>query len=198
MKFLRVLTILSILVLIALPIACEKQEAPKADAEKPSKVLDLNEVTTVAIVKDIDLPNRLFTLEYSEGNVMVVEAAPDLEGIENIHVGDKVKITYLTSTAVYVQSPDEDRKPVEKYTTIQVDSKDGKPRKLTVEITEKTSTVEAIDVENRKATLKDAQGNVETIDVADDVQNLENVKVGDQVVYQVTQTLAVDIKKVEE
>ena len=186
--------------MLIVALGCEKQEAPKAEAEveKPSKVLDVDEVTTEAIVQEIDLPNRLFTLEYAEGNVMVVEPAPDLEGIENIKIGDKVILTYLTSTAVYVQAPDAERKPVEKTTTVQVDSKDGKPRKLTVDIIEKTETVEAIDVENRKVTLKDGQGNVITINVADDVQNLENVKVGDQVITQFTETMAVDIKKVQE
>ena len=73
-----------------------------------------------------------------------------------------------------------------------------KPRKFTVDIIEKTSTVEAIDLATRKVTLKDHEGKVQTIEVADDVQNLENVKVGDQVVYQFTEAVAVDITKVEE
>ena len=67
-----------------------------------------------------------------------------------------------------------------------------------VDIIEKTSTVLAIDVENRKATVKDHEGKVSTVDVHPEFKNLEKVKVGDQVVYQVTEAIAVDIKKVEE
>jgi hypothetical protein len=188
-----------IVLLISL-FGCEKKEEVKmeTEAEKPSKVLDLQEVTTVMIVKEINLAQRLFTLDYGDGNEIVIEAAPDLEGIEKIKVGDKVSVTYLSSKAVYVTSPDKDRPPVAKSRSVEVDSKDGKPRKFMVDIIEKTSTVEALDLETRMATLKDSNGNIETIQVADDVQNLENVKVGDQVVYQVTEALAVDITKVEE
>jgi hypothetical protein len=193
------LTLIVVIVgLIFSLISCEKKEEVKVEAEKPSKVLDLSEVTTVMIVKGIDLPQRLFTLDYGDGNEIVVEAAPDLAGMDKIKVGDKVSVTYLSSKAVYVTSPDEDRPPVASSRSVEVDSKDGKPRKFQVDIIEKTSTVEAIDLEKRTATLKDHEGKVHTIQVADDVQNLENVKVGDQVVYQFTEAVAVDITKVEE
>jgi len=179
---------------------CEKKEEVKmeAETEKPSRVLDLNEVTTTMIVKEIDLPHRLFTLDYGEGNEIVIEAAEDLTGLEKIMVGDKVKVTYVTSTAVYVTSPDSDRPPVASSQSVEVDSKDGKPRKLKVDILEKTSTVLALDLATRTATLKDHEGNIQTIQVDPSVENLENVKVGDQVVYQFTEAVAVDISKVEE
>jgi len=115
-----------------------------------------------------------------------------------IKIGDKVEVTYIRSTAVYVTSPDEDRPPVASGRSVEVTSKDGKPRKITVDIIEKTSTVMAIDAEKRTATLKDHEGKVQNIDVSPEVKNLENVKVGDQVVYQVTEAIAVDISKVEE
>jgi hypothetical protein len=199
-KFLNLAFITVFLVLMISLTSCEKKDEAKMESEvgKPSKVLHLQEVTTIMIVKEIDLPNRLFTLDYGDGNEIVIEAAPDLEGIEKIKVGDKVSVTYLNSKAVYVTSPDKERPPVAKSRSVEVDSKDGKPRKFMVDIIEKTSTVEALDLETRMATLKDSDGNTQTIQVADDVQNLENVKVGDQVVYQETEAVAVDITKVEE
>ena len=58
-----------------------------------------------------------------------------------------------------------------------------------------TSTVLAIDVENRMATLE-ADGIPEfTVPIQDDVQNLENVKVGDKVVTYSTQVVSVTINK---
>ena len=198
MKIFNLISFITILALVFSFTSCEKKEEMKVEAEKPSRVLDLTEVTTVMVVKQIDLPQRLFTLDYGDGNEIVVEAAPDLAGIETIKVGDKVSVTYLKSTAVYVTSPDEDRPPVATSQSVEVDSKDGKPRKFTVDIMEKTSTVLAIDAEKRTATLQDHEGKILNIEVADDVQNLENVKVGDQVVTQVTEAVAVDITKVEE
>ena len=58
-----------------------------------------------------------------------------------------------------------------------------------------TSTVLAIDVENRMATLE-SEGIPEfTVPIQDDVQNLENVQVGDQVVTYITQVVSVTINE---
>jgi len=190
------------LVLVASLISCQKKDEGKAEkaaaeAAKPNKVLNLTEVTTVMTVKEIDLPNRLFVLEYDDGNVVALQAADDLENIDKIKVGDKVEVTYFKSEAVYVTAPDAERPPVTESQTVQVDTKDGKPRKVTVKITERTSTVEAINYQTSDVTIKDPDGKVSTITVKPDVKNLENVKVGDQVVLQVTEAVAVDIRKVE-
>ena len=198
MKIFNLTLVTVILVLMISIFGCEKKEEAKVEAEKPSRVLDLNEVTTTMIVKEIDLPQRLFTLDYGEGNEIVVEAADDVTGLDKILVGDKVEVTYISSRAIYVTSPDADRPPVAASRTVEIDSKDGKPRKITVDIIEKTSTVLAIDAVKRTATLKDHEGKVHIIDVDPEVKNLENVKVGDQVVYQFTEAVAVDISKVEE
>ena len=195
--FKSVVLILIIVSLMAI-FGCQKKDEVVTKVEKPSRVIDVSEVTTVMTVEEINLEERLFTLTYEGMNEIVVEAEEDLTGIEEIKVGDKVKVTYLTSTAFYVTSPDKERPPVSESRIVEVTSKDGKPRKMTVDIIEKTSIIEAIDLENRIAVLKGPDGKISKIDVDDEVQNLENVKVGDQVVLQHTVTVAVDISKVEE
>ena len=104
MKIFNLTLFAVILVLMISLFGCEKKEEVKmeAETEKPSRVLDLNEVTTTMIVKEIDLPQRLFTLDYGDGNEIVVEAANDVSGLEEIMVGDKVEVTYISSRAVYV------------------------------------------------------------------------------------------------
>jgi hypothetical protein len=198
-KILNLTVFVVILALMFSIFGCEKKEEVKmeTEVEKPSRVLDLSEVTTTMIVKEINLPQRLFTLDYGDGNEIVIEAANDVTNLDQINVGDKVEVTYISSRAVYVTSPDEDRPPVASSQAVEVDSKDGKPRKITVDIIEKTSIVLAVDTVKRTATLKDHEGKVHTIDVDPTVENLENVKVGDQVVYQFTKAIAVDISKVE-
>ena len=200
MQIFKPMGIILMLVLLLVVFGCQKKDEVevKPEAEKPSRVLDISEVTTIMTVQEVNLPERLFTLTYEGQNEMVVEAADDLTGIEDIKVGDKVRVTYLKSTAVFVTSPDAERPPVTESRVVQVSSKDGKPRKVTVDIKEETSIVEAIDVENRTATLKGPDGKVSTINVSDEVQNLENVKIGDQVVLQTTESVAVDISKVVE
>ncbi len=54
-----------------------------------------------------------------------------------------------------------------------------KPGTVDAVVTTIQATVEAVDQENRKVTLKDPEGDVVTIDVDENVKNLAQVKVGD-------------------
>jgi len=65
-------------------------------------------------------------------------------------------------------------------------------------VKEEKYTVEEVDYAKRTAVLKDKDGNLQHIDVSPELKNLENVNVGDIVVMQVTEAVAVDISKVEE
>lgn len=193
----KVLYYALILVFLVSLFSCSKKEESKE--EKPSRVLDLSEVTTEMTVKGINLKDHLFTLDYGDGNEVVFRTMDDVEGLENIHVGDRVNVTYLRSQAVYVTAPDaEDRPAITSNRTVEVDSKEGKPKTLTVKVKEDKYTVEEVDYAKRTAVLKDKDGHLEHIDVSPELKNLENVNVGDIVVMQVTEAVAVDISKVEE
>ena len=196
----KTLTFISILVVMIIVAGCKKEEKAETqtgEVEKPSRVIDVSEVTTLMTVKEINLPERLFTLTYEGENEIVLEAAEDLTGLDKIQVGDEVEVTYLKSSAFYVTEYDSTRPPMVKTSQVLVDSKGERPKKYMADVIEKVSTVEAIDVENRKATLKDAEGNVTVVDVSPKVENLEAVQPGDQVVFQYTEALAIGIKKVE-
>jgi Cu/Ag efflux protein CusF len=60
-----------------------------------------------------------------------------------------------------------------------------------------TATVEAVDLDKRLVTLKGPKGNVMTIAVGPEVRNLPQVKVGDQVVVDYYEALALQLKKAE-
>ena len=61
------------------------------------------------------------------------------------------------------------------------------------ELVELTVTVEKIDLATREATVKHADGRVETIKVGEEVQRLDEVKPGDDVTIQVYQSLALSL-----
>ena len=63
-------------------------------------------------------------------------------------------------------------------------------RKVTVK-----ATVESIDLANRQVTLKGPRGNVFPLTVDPQVRNLEQVKVGDQVVVRYFEALSLTLKK---
>ena len=189
---------IALISLSILLLSCDKQDTSEVVdmPEKPSKVLKLDEVTTIATVEAIDLKERMATLKYAEDNFIVVDVADDIN-LETINVGDKVKMRYLESTAFYVTEPNPDRPAVAKTTTVDVGQGEN-INKVTVDVVETVQTVESLDLEKRVVVLKDADGKLQTIKVADDLENLENVKVGDQVVTQFTEAFAVSLEKVEE
>lgn len=58
-----------------------------------------------------------------------------------------------------------------------------------------TATVEAIDYAKRTVTLKGPEGNTVTLKVGEAARNFDQVKVGDQVVAQYFESVALDVKK---
>jgi hypothetical protein len=57
------------------------------------------------------------------------------------------------------------------------------------------ATVEALDRDTRMITLRNPRGNVSTFEVGDAVKNLDKVKVGDQVVVDYYESLAIEVVK---
>lgn len=72
-----------------------------------------------------------------------------------------------------------------------------KPELITSNVVTLTATVEGIDYATRTATLREPQGNRVTLKVSDEVQNLAQVKAGDQVVAEYVESVAVFVRKPE-
>jgi hypothetical protein len=70
----------------------------------------------------------------------------------------------------------------------------SKPGGMMVETTQVTATVTAINIEQRKATLKFEDGTTHIVAVRPDV-DLSKRKVGDKVVIRTTESLAIKIAK---
>ena len=60
-----------------------------------------------------------------------------------------------------------------------------------------TATVKAIDLESRVVTLEGAEGKQVTIDVDETVKNLPQVEVGDQVIVNYYESIAIQVRKPE-
>ena len=103
--------------------------------------------------------------------------------------------TIYNKTVNYVAAPDEATPPDASLRSVGAPEGQEDQNITVVNAKQMTSTVDAIDVENRMITLVDADGTPLTLPVQDDVQNLDKVKVGDKVVTQVTQVISVAIDK---
>ena len=125
------------------------------------------------------------------GSTQSFEVRNSAVPLENLKEGDNVTMTIYEEELAFVTEPGAELPSDEELTA--VGTTEGQ---ITVtNIKQMTSTVLAIDVENRMATLE-SEGIPEfTVPIQDDVTNLENVQVGDQVVTFITQVVSVTINK---
>ncbi len=190
----HVFTILLILTSSWLLLGCGQTETPDQAAEtqdvKPS-VQRSSQVTLNAVVEAVDYDARTFTLKDEGGSTQSFEVRYSAVPLENLKEGDNVTMTIYEEELAFVTEPGAELPSDEELTA--VGTTEGN---ITVtKIKQMTSTVLAIDVENRMATLE-SEGIPEfTVPIQDDVTNLENVQVGDQVVTFITQVVSVTINK---
>lgn len=79
------------------------------------------------------------------------------------------------------------------YASGQQSAASEKPGMLTAVVTELEATVEAVDYENRKVTLKGSDGKTVIIDVEERVKNLPQVEVGDQVTVEYIEAVSIQV-----
>jgi len=175
----------------AKPAAEPKKAA--VEGKKPS-VKKERTTTVTATVEAVDLEKRIVTVKGPEGNSVDIVAGPQVKNLAQVKVGDSVDVTYYESIAVKVYKPGE--APQGQAATVAAErlAKPGeKPAGVVGAQVTITATVESISPKKTSVTLKMADGKSKTVKV-EDKKNLDNVKVGDEVVITATETLAVAVK----
>jgi competence protein ComGC len=188
-RLLTVSLVLLVCILVALPaIAAEKKAAGK-----PGGVV-AEMVSVTATVEAVDFDKRLVTLKGPKGNKVTIQVPPEAKNLDQVKVGDAVKVDYYESVAVSVQKA-EGKPSAGATSTVKLAPKGAKPQGAVVETVEVTAAVEAIDYKARTVALKGPEGNVETFTVDKSVKKLNQVKKGDQVVLRYTRALALALEK---
>lgn len=183
----------TIAVLVGLSSGGAALAEEKAPAKKPY-VKKERTVTATATVQAIDLDKRVVTLKGPEGNVFDVTVGKEARNLPQLKVGDEVTVKYYEALSAKVYKKGE-APQVEGATEGLARTKPGeKPggiagRQMTV-----TATVEAIDMKKPTVTLKGSEGKLLTVKIKDR-KNLENVKVGDEVVLTYSEALAISVEK---
>jgi Cu/Ag efflux protein CusF len=168
-----------------------KDEQKKKLALKQSKVVEMT-----ATVQAVDLENRLVTLRGPEGKVVKVHADQGVRNLAEIKLGDQVKARYYESLAIEVKKSGE-ASPSAGSAQFSSRAKPGeRPGGVETNVVTLVAGIEAIDTKNQTVTLKWPKGNSETVKVQDP-NNLENVRVGDQVVITYTEAVAISVEKPE-
>ncbi len=160
-------------------------------AGEPGGVMDATYKET-ATIKDINKATREITLATKEGAETTVTAGPDVANFDQLAVGDRIKTTLTVHLAVSMRKPGEPagNDVAASMETAPPGAKPGVKLAGTMEV---TATVEAIDLNNRTATLRFPDGTSKTFEVRKDV-DLTRRSVGEEVMIRATQALAISVE----
>ncbi len=153
----------------------------------------VNTVDISARVTAIDSANRKVMLLGPDGEKFTVKAGPEAVNFDQVRVGDLVNATVTEELVVYL---DEEGASATDGSAAMVAlaPKGAQPGGLMAETTQITATVTGIDLANRTATLAFANGSSKAFQVRDDI-DLSHRKVGEKVVFRVTEMIALSVDK---
>lgn len=152
-------------------------------------------VEIVATVKSVDLAQRRVELEGPKGRVVPIVVGADVQNLDKVKVGDKVRVQYFEALAITMAKAGSSVSLSESTETLEPDD----PRaagKAQVRVVTAVVKVTAIDAAAGTATLVGPRGNAVDVEVPRDT--LAKVKVGDLVQVEYTEALAAAIDKLAE
>jgi len=183
---------------------CNKAEEPAAEkpaeekattmeqatAEKPA-VGEKVVVTVEATVTAINHETREVTLKNADGESISFIAADEVRNLAQVEVGDTLTVEYMEGVMIEV---------VDAATELGTSTGGAagraelgeKPGGATISGVSVVVVIEAIDLENGTATVKNAEGESKTVK-ARDPENLKKVAVGDKVMITFVQGIAITV-----
>ena len=153
----------------------------------------VNTLDVSARVTAIDTSNRKLTLLGPDGDKSTVKVGPEAVNFDQIRVGDLVNATVTEELVVYLDEEGASA-PDGSAAVVALAPKGAQPGGLVAETVQVTATVTAIDQTNRTATLQFEDGSSKSFPVRDDI-DLSQRKVGEKVVFQVTEMIAISVEK---
>jgi len=177
-----------------LTVACLSFAVPSIHAQDKPGAVVTDESEAVVTVRDIDYVNRTVVLQGQDGKLVTMKVPAEAQNLDQVYAGAKFRVRYLQSVAVYI-SPQGGVPSANVGAAMQLAPKGATPGGVMVEVKRIQARVDAIDYDNRIVALTGPQGNTFEFKVDDSVKRLNEVKVGDIVVVDYTQALAMKMIK---
>jgi len=157
---------------------------------------DSMEASVTATVQAIDLQTREVTLKNEAGNVYMFVASPEIKRLDEVKIGDVVKVGYRISVAAELREPTAAEKENPLTTTEDTLRSTGTtaPAGVMIRQTRAVTTIEALDPAAGTITVKGPRGRIVTTRVADKAL-LEKLQVGRTIVVKFTEDVAVTLEK---
>lgn len=173
----------------------QETAAPK---DAPMGRTETIKATLSAEVTAIDLKTRELTLKGPEGYEVTVTAGENIKRLDEVKVGDFVRVDYLVSVAAEVRKPtaEEAAHPLVIMDVAGRATKDEAPAGGIARRFKVVTTIEALDRRNETVTVKGPLGRYLTVHVADPAR-LTQVRIGENIVIVYTEAMALSLVKAE-
>ena len=153
----------------------------------------VNTVEVSATVTAIDRAKREATLQGPEGRTRTVKVGPEAVNFDQVQVGDTVNVVLMRELVAFVVGADAAVKDDAAAAAARA-AKGERPGGVAVSTVQLVGTVVAMDHWKRQVTLRFEDGSTDIFPVRPDV-NMEAHRIGEKVVFQATETIAVDVTK---
>ena len=162
----------------------------------PLAVEDSVRAEVTARVKAIDLATREVTLEGPSGRSIEFVAGQDIRRLDEVRVGDMVKVEYVASLLAELRPPtaDEIANPIDIVDVAGRVAQGGAPAAGAISATRVVTTVEAVDIPNMRIVLRGPLGDLTTVK-ARNPDNIRKLRVGDTIVIFFTEGVGVSLVK---
>lgn len=177
------------------PTTMEEMTEKMAEKVVASPEVDLDETATMtAQVQAVDLKTREVTLKDKEGNVFTIDVPPEVRRLSEIKAGDLVVAKYNQALALGLNKTDSSSgiRVRRESTSVERAGKDQPPGAVAHHNVEVLANIVAIDKAKRLVTVKGAEQTV-VLKAPEDI-DLSDMKVGDEVLAQYVQELAITVE----
>ena len=172
--------------------------ATQTNGEDPDHTASsVRETTATVTVNAIDLENRVVTLERTDGSAFTVVAGDEVRNLDQVEVGDTVKVQYVEAVVASLQKPGEAVEAPEVAVGMARAEPGEKPAGAVGQQVRLTVKIESVDLDNNIVVFSTPEDGLRAINVkrAAFREYIKGLKPGDQVEIVYTEAVAVSVEE---
>jgi len=169
--------------------------APSAGAQparEPALAHAVSQVEAVVTVIGIDRKARTVTARGPQGRTLTINVPKEAKNFDKVKKGAQFKVRYAEALAVAVTPGGKKAQPAADQ-TILLSPEGGTPGGVIVNSLQVSATVTGLDPARRTIAVKGPGGRERELRVADEVQGLDKIRIGDVVTVVYADALAMEM-----
>lgn len=171
-------------------------ESDSTVSEAPLRYEDSATVVMMMGVEAVDYASRRITLSDSSGSSTTYVVGPQVKRLDEVKVGDDVKVTFTASLEAELRAPtaEEEANPISITEVTGRSPRAADPAGGTQRRVRIVTTVEGVDLGKMLVTLKGPMGDTTTVRARSE-ENIRKLRVGDTIVVTYVETALVSLVK---